>query len=487
MNALFLNGGLRDMGPNSTFDGADVLSRIKACLNDANCAQINPADDLHFRQSSSADDAELEVSFEKLRNSVTKFANQSDLLAEQAGALSDMPFPVKLDAAYFAGICCAYALIIIVSILGNLLVCYVIVKMRRMHTVTNAFILNLAVSDLLITCLNIPFSLVRLLMDDWPLGQVMCQLLPFVQVTAVYVSSWTMVCIAYDRLRVIVFPLRPRLTFRAGIVMIMVMWILSSAVSAPYAVFHQVIQFQFAKATKLCAAMYPSGSDFRQYLSLGTFLLQFFLPLNIAGFCYGIIGLNLWSTKAILKASGNRQNNHMSSILRNRQRTIKMLVAVVMVFAGFWLPISLYHLTRDFNPQNDASNHNVFVFVVLHWLAMSSVAYNPGIYCCWNACYRTQAKRIWRHIFRCSSCCSCCSSSCLRGKNYSPSTEPSHKVQIEGLIVRFNRKPADYPLNGSAEFNSQRSFNWDSINGVKEIVHLQEGKRTYSPGQGVAL
>lgn len=65
-----------------------------------------------------------------------------------------------------------------------------------MHTVTNLFIFNLAVSDLLISCVNIPFSLVRLLMDDWPLGQIMCQFLPFLQVTAVYVSSWTMVTIS---------------------------------------------------------------------------------------------------------------------------------------------------------------------------------------------------------------------------------------------------------------------------------------------------
>lgn len=94
----------------------------------------------------------------------------------------------------------------------------------------------------------------------------------------------------------------------------------------------------------------------------------------------------------------------MSTILRNRQKTIKMLVAVVMVFAGCWLPISLYHLTRDFNPQKDSSNHNVFVFFALHWLAMSSAAYNPAIYCCWNIVYRTQAKHL---VFRLLSYCCC--------------------------------------------------------------------------------
>lgn len=165
---------------NSTFDGLDVLNKIKQCINrDASCTGFDLP---NFGQS-----------YEELRDSVSiRLANQTDFLGDQR-VLSDMPFPVNFDKIYIAGICFAYALIIITSILGNFLVCYVIIKMRRMHTVTNLFILNLAVSDLLITCLNIPFSLVRLLMDDWPLGSVLCQLLPFVQVTAVYVSSWTMV------------------------------------------------------------------------------------------------------------------------------------------------------------------------------------------------------------------------------------------------------------------------------------------------------
>lgn len=157
----------------SDFTGLEYLEKIKECLYDVNCKGSNVPDFDH--------------SFKTL------IFNQSELSSEQR-ALSDMPFPLSLDKkVYVAAICLAYAIIIFTSVLGNLLVCYVIIKMRRMHTVTNLFILNLAISDLLITCLNIPFSLVRLLMDDWPLGSVLCQLLPFVQVTAVYVSSWTMV------------------------------------------------------------------------------------------------------------------------------------------------------------------------------------------------------------------------------------------------------------------------------------------------------
>ena len=42
----------------------------------------------------------------------------------------------------------------------------------------------------------------RILLDDWPFGALMCNLMPFAQVTSVYVSAFTMVAIALDRYQV---------------------------------------------------------------------------------------------------------------------------------------------------------------------------------------------------------------------------------------------------------------------------------------------
>lgn len=56
----------------------------------------------------------------------------------------------------------AYSVIIVMSLFGNMLVCHVVMKNTRMHSATSLFIVNLAVSDILITLLNTPFTLVRL-------------------------------------------------------------------------------------------------------------------------------------------------------------------------------------------------------------------------------------------------------------------------------------------------------------------------------------
>ena len=107
----------------------------------------------------------------------------------------------------YKGVIIAYSIIVIVSVFGNTLVCYVIFRHKKLQTVTNLFITNLAISDLLMTVLNIPFNLIRLLSDNWPFGVFMCQLVPHVQVTSAYVSTLTMTCIAIDRYAILIINL----------------------------------------------------------------------------------------------------------------------------------------------------------------------------------------------------------------------------------------------------------------------------------------
>jgi hypothetical protein len=78
-----------------------------------------------------------------------------------------------------------YSLIFIVSLFGNILVCYVIFSNRQMKTVINYYIANLTISDIMMTVINIPFSIARQLSDNWPFGFVLCKFVPFVQVNSV--------------------------------------------------------------------------------------------------------------------------------------------------------------------------------------------------------------------------------------------------------------------------------------------------------------
>lgn len=90
-----------------------------------------------------------------------------------------------------------YSLIVIVSLFGNIFVCRVMLTSAR--TTTNMLIVNLAISDLLLTTFNIPVNIVRFVVSSWPFGSFICTVTPFIQSLSAHCSSITMMVIAFER------------------------------------------------------------------------------------------------------------------------------------------------------------------------------------------------------------------------------------------------------------------------------------------------
>jgi len=137
-------------------------------------------------------------------------------------------------------LCTAYLVIFSVSLFANTLVCHVIRRHRRLHSVTNVFIANLAVSDIFITLVNIPFNVARHVTAGWALGQATCALANLALTAFVYVSTLTMTAMAVDRYVVILHPLRPRMSVGVGLVIVGLTWVVAVLLSLPFAVFAQV-------------------------------------------------------------------------------------------------------------------------------------------------------------------------------------------------------------------------------------------------------
>lgn len=76
-----------------------------------------------------------------------------------------------------------YVTILLLAIIGNTLVILTLIQNRRMRTITNLFLLNLAISDVLLGVLCMPITLVGTLLRDFIFGEVMCKLLPYLQGT----------------------------------------------------------------------------------------------------------------------------------------------------------------------------------------------------------------------------------------------------------------------------------------------------------------
>ena len=56
----------------------------------------------------------------------------------------------------------AYGIISLLALIGNSSIIYIVIRNRRMHSVTNYFICNLALADCLVACFAIPFQVGRI-------------------------------------------------------------------------------------------------------------------------------------------------------------------------------------------------------------------------------------------------------------------------------------------------------------------------------------
>jgi len=98
--------------------------------------------------------------------------------------------------------------IILITVFGNLLVCVTVLTNRRMHNVTNYFLVSLATSDLLLGCIVLPFSVVITLGSDWPLGAAFCNIYCASDVMLCTVSILTLFGISLDRYFAVTSPFR---------------------------------------------------------------------------------------------------------------------------------------------------------------------------------------------------------------------------------------------------------------------------------------
>ena len=134
-----------------------------------------------------------------------------------------------------------YATITVLAVGGNAIVVYIVLAYQRMRTVTNYFIVNLSLGDIIMAVLCIPFTFIaNLLMQFWPFGSIMCPIVSYAQAVAVFISAFTMVAISLDRYVAILWPMRPRMTSRQALLVIALIWLLSLMVPLPIAIVSKI-------------------------------------------------------------------------------------------------------------------------------------------------------------------------------------------------------------------------------------------------------
>lgn len=285
-----------------------------------------------------------------------------------------------------------YCIIFLVGVTGNCLVLYAVLHNRAMHTVTNYFILNLALSDILLCVLCVPFTPLYTFLQRWIFGEVLCHLVTCTQGICIYISSITLTIIAIDRFIVIIYPFRPRMQPSTSLLLILGTWVFSIGATLPYAVFVQHLKYD--ADTYVCMETFPEVAR----LTFGsiTSVLQFVAPFFIMTVMYSLISLRLSSRTSV--KSGWKSAKKEQADRERKRRTNRMLILMVAVFGLSWLPLNLMNLIDDISSSLDLEwsmwPYFHLLFFIAHAAAMSSTCYNPFLYAWLNENFRREFKEI---------------------------------------------------------------------------------------------
>lgn len=348
---------------------------------------LSASEDLRNESESILAQCNASLSSPETLDAACDTCNASGILMLWEEGLCDHPPTPGFDSAVYI----LYITVLVIAVLGNSVVVYVVCSSEKMRTVTNYFIANLAIGDLFMAILCVPFSFIStLILKYWPFGGTLCVAVNYLQAVSVFVSAYTLVAISLDRYLAIIYPLRPRMTRCQAKVIIAAVWILSLATTLPVAVYSRLltppINFYSLMDREVCTEDWgsePSDNESRVAYSVALMLLQYFLPLTVLVFTYSRIAMVVWGKRTLGETPAR-----VDRIARSKRKMTKMMVTVVMVYTLCWLPFNVLMVVRELWVV-DGWPYMKQVWALFHWLAMSHTCYNPIILCWMNTKFRS--------------------------------------------------------------------------------------------------
>jgi len=168
----------------------------------------------------------------------------------------------------------------IVTTIGNLMVILAFRIDKQLQTVSNYFLLSLAVADLAIGVFSMPLYSVYLLMRRWPLGSIICDAWLSMDYTMSNASVANLLIISFDRYFSVKKPLtyRAKRTPRRAAIMISCAWVISAVLWTPWIFAWPYIEGQRTIPEDEC---YIQFLQTNQYITVITAVAAYYLPVII--------------------------------------------------------------------------------------------------------------------------------------------------------------------------------------------------------------
>ncbi|XP_055587679.1 neuropeptide F receptor isoform X2 [Uranotaenia lowii] len=311
----------------------------------------------------------------------------------------------KVDDPAYHILIVMYGILIVFGATGNSLVVMAVARKPQMRTARNMFIVNLAVSDLLLCLVTMPLTLVEILTKYWPMGRLpfLCKSIGTLQATSIFVSTISITAIALDRYQVIVYPTRDSLQLMGAILILTGIWIFSLILASPMFITRRLIHYDINMPSlgieyiSYCIEDWPMAYG-RLYYSVFTLCVQYVLPILIVSIAYLRIYFKL-KHRLVVTTTSTSANSKDAVPMRERergrrmQRTNYLLISIALIFGISWLPLNLFNLFADL--YLDGITQEIMVaYAICHMMGMSSACSNPLLYGWLNDNFRKEFNEL---------------------------------------------------------------------------------------------
>ncbi|XP_029027927.1 dopamine receptor D2a [Betta splendens] len=169
-------------------------------------------------------------------------------------------------------------LLIFIIVFGNVLVCMAVSREKALQTTTNYLIVSLAVADLLVATLVMPWVVYLEVVGEWRFSKIHCDIFVTLDVMMCTASILNLCAISIDRYTAVAMPMlyNTRYSSRRRVtVMISVVWVLSFAISCPLLF---GLNNTATRDESLCVIANPA---FVVYSSIVSFYVPFIITLLV--------------------------------------------------------------------------------------------------------------------------------------------------------------------------------------------------------------
>ncbi len=295
--------------------------------------------------------------------------------------------------------------IVAISIVGNIMVIIAVLSFKRLRSsVTNYFIISLAVADLMVSIFVMPYNAIHEILGYWPFGIVFCDVYQSLDILSCTASILNLCVISLDRYLAITSPFKyyKRITHTTAGILIAAVWCVAFLISA------LPVNLDFHEDPELAKDGWYTDPEFCVLAMNPTFalvssLISFYIPMTIILFVYArifVVARRQARQIAAYENTAKRFTGTSKKSMARERKAAKTLAIIVGVFIACWLPFFVINIVEPFCRCLD-----VTLITALVWLGYVNSSLNPIIYA---------QNKTFRRAFKSLLCCYTCKGVQLR-------------------------------------------------------------------------